>query len=264
MLRIRLLSLVVAMAMASPVVAQGPSFDCSKAKGQVQTLICSDAGLAALDRQLDGVYKAAMAKAKDKMPAQLRSEQRGWIKGRDECWKAQGPQNPVRLTLNWMAQNVRECVEGNYKIRISVLQGTWGLVAAKQVSYACGNPASRRDVLRDRPEDRTARTRRSRRHRVAAAGRIDVRRAGHAAVANPSSFDGGMSGRVIENPTGSIGRIREYWWTNHHSIAGPGRVTAARRPRANTVWPPNKPPRSGRDQWRSPSPAPPPTPRHSR
>lgn len=142
MLRIRLLSLVVAMAMASPVVAQGPSFDCSKAKGQVQTLICSDAGLAALDRQLDGVYKAAMAKAKDKMPAQLRSEQRGWIKGRDECWKAQGPQNPVRLTLNWMAQNVRECVEGNYKIRISVLQGTWGLVAAKQVSYACGNPAN--------------------------------------------------------------------------------------------------------------------------
>jgi len=50
--------------MASVAGAQGPSFDCSKAKGQVPALICKDPGLAKLDRQLDGVYKAAMAKAR--------------------------------------------------------------------------------------------------------------------------------------------------------------------------------------------------------
>lgn len=139
MLRMRLLLCVVALGTASVAGAQGPSFDCSKAKGQVPELICKDPGLAKLDRQLDGVYKAAMAKARDKMPAQLRSEQSGWVKGRDECWKAQGPDNPVGLTLSWMAQNVRECVEGNYKIRISELQGKWGLVTEKPVSYACAN-----------------------------------------------------------------------------------------------------------------------------
>lgn len=135
--RLGLMFLVV-MATAPPVLAQGPSFDCAKAKGQVQSLICKDAGLAALDRQLDGVFKAAMAKAKDGLPAQLRSEQRGWIKGRDECWKAQA-QYPVRLTLSWMANNVRECVEGEYKIRTSELQGKWELVAAKTTWYACNN-----------------------------------------------------------------------------------------------------------------------------
>jgi len=134
-----LLFSAMTMAVASVASAQGPSFDCSKATGQVPTLVCKDAGLATLDRQLDGVYKAAMAKARDKMPAQLRSEQSGWIKGRDDCWKAQGPDNPVRLTLSWMATTVRECVEGSYRIRISELQARWTLVAAKPVSYACAN-----------------------------------------------------------------------------------------------------------------------------
>ena len=122
--------------------AQGPSFDCGKAQGEVQTLICKDAGLAALDRQLDGVYKAAMTKARDGMPAQLRAEQRGWVKGRDDCWKAKG--GPTYLTDSWQVSTVRDCVEGNYKIRISELQAQWQLVKSRPpVFYTCAdNPAN--------------------------------------------------------------------------------------------------------------------------
>ena len=122
--------------------AQGPAFDCAKAEGEVETLVCKDAGLSALDRKLDEVYKAALAKARDNMAATLRAEQRGWVKGRNECWKTRGA--PVYLTASWTASTVRECVEGNYKIRTSELQATWQLAPAKKpVSYVCqNNPAN--------------------------------------------------------------------------------------------------------------------------
>jgi uncharacterized protein len=124
--------------------AQGPAFDCSKATGEVEELICQDEELAALDRTLDEVYRAAMSKARHGMLQQLRAEQRGWIKGRNECWKAQGAGGPVFLTASWQAADMRECVEDNYKIRISELQARWQLVPAKgPVFYSCEkNPAN--------------------------------------------------------------------------------------------------------------------------
>jgi len=123
--------------------ASGPAFDCSKAQGEVETLICKDEGLAALDRKLDDVYKAALAKARDAMPQTLRVEQRGWVKGRNDCWKT-GSDSPSFLTASWQATSVRECVEATYQIRISELQASWRLVPAKgPVFFACeGNPAN--------------------------------------------------------------------------------------------------------------------------
>ena len=93
--------------------AQGPAFFCTKARGQVEQLVCKDAALAALDRKLDEVFKAALAR--DNMPAILGAEQRGWIGGRNECWKAQGPDTPVFLTASWRVTSVRECVEAQYQ-----------------------------------------------------------------------------------------------------------------------------------------------------
>jgi len=121
--------------------AKGPAYDCAKAQGEVQQLICKDEGLAALDRKLDAVYKAALAKARDDVPQVLRTEQRGWIKGRDECWKAK---DGTYLTASWQARDVRECVEGSYRIRISELQATMRLVPPKgPVFFTCdGNPAN--------------------------------------------------------------------------------------------------------------------------
>lgn len=123
--------------------ARGPAFDCAKAQGEVEQLICKDEGLAALDRTLDGVYKAAQAKAKNEVPPVLVAEQRGWVKGRNDCWKSRNG-DPTFLTASWQATSVRECTEGNYKIRISELQAKYRLVPLKgPVSFACeNNPAN--------------------------------------------------------------------------------------------------------------------------
>ena len=129
---------------AAPLRAEGPAFNCAKADGEVEELICQDEGLAALDRKMDEVYKAALDKAKNEVPPVLKAEQRGWIKGRNECWKATGADNPAFLTASWQATSVRDCVEGQYRLRISELQARYRLVPMKgPVFYACeNNPAN--------------------------------------------------------------------------------------------------------------------------
>jgi uncharacterized protein len=122
--------------------SKGPAFDCAKASGDVEKLICSDAGLAALDRKLDGVYKAALSKARDDVPKFLRTEQRGWVKGRDECWKAKGAGGPVYLTESWVATDVRGCVEAQYQLRTAELQVLLRLVPSQApVTFACNGNA---------------------------------------------------------------------------------------------------------------------------
>jgi uncharacterized protein len=135
---------VGALVSSVPVVeAQGPAFDCAKAQGQVEQLICKDAGLAARDRTLDGVYKAAAAKAQGQMLTTLRAEQRGWVSGRNECWKAKDADNAVYLTASWTASSVRECVEAQYRLRTAELQALYQLVTPKTAFFACqNNPAN--------------------------------------------------------------------------------------------------------------------------
>jgi len=139
----RVAAVGVAVLVPAVLRAQGPAFDCAKADGEVEKAICQDQGLAALDRKLDEVYRAAQAKARDDMPRLLRTEQRGWVKGRDECWKA-GSGDPVFLTASWQAKGLRECVEANYRIRISELQAQWRLVPERGPAFfACnGNPSN--------------------------------------------------------------------------------------------------------------------------
>ncbi|GAA0355146.1 hypothetical protein GCM10009092_19280 [Bowmanella denitrificans] len=85
-----------------------PSFDCSKAaQGTSEGIICSDAELALLDKQLADVYQAAWRQAKKPSRNTLRAMQRGWLKGRDECWK-----DPDR----------RACIKQAYQNRIQELQ----------------------------------------------------------------------------------------------------------------------------------------------
>jgi uncharacterized protein len=134
---------LLALAARSRAQAKGPAFDCGKAQGEVEQLICKDESLAALDRKLDEVYKAARAKATNEVPPVLVAEQRGWVKGRDECWKAKSG-GPAFLTATWQATSVRECVEGSYRISISELQAKYRLVPPKgPVLFACeNNPAN--------------------------------------------------------------------------------------------------------------------------
>jgi uncharacterized protein len=120
--------------------AQGPTFNCAKAQGEVEKLICSDASLAALDRKLDSVYKAASAKTKGKLATQLREEQRGWVKGRNDCWKATVK---TWITATLTVETVKDCVDAQYRVRTSELQAVWQLLPPKTVSYVCqNNPAN--------------------------------------------------------------------------------------------------------------------------
>jgi uncharacterized protein len=113
-----------------------PSFDCSAADGEVEELICSDDGLAALDIRLAEVFGQAVEVIEGFPPAltdeelpRFRTEQRGWISGRNDCWKA---------------DDVRACTEDEYKRRIAELQAGYRLVdSTATVFWTCdGNPSN--------------------------------------------------------------------------------------------------------------------------
>lgn len=110
-----------------------PSFDCDRVEaGSVAERVCRDPALAQLDRQLAAVYAAAQDKSRNEHPPTLRAEQRGWIKGRDDCWKS---------------TDVSACVTQSYQRRIAELQVRYRLLPpAGPDRYACqGDP--RNEVL---------------------------------------------------------------------------------------------------------------------
>lgn len=107
----------------------GQTIDCNKPPaGSIETMICQDAGLMALDRQMAAAYAAATKRAKHERPPVLKAGQRGWIKGRNDCWKA---------------DDKRACVVESYQLRLVELQTRYRLVTPKApVRYICnGNPA---------------------------------------------------------------------------------------------------------------------------
>jgi uncharacterized protein len=110
--------------LATIAVAAGPSFDCKKVEaGSIEEMICKDPALSALDAKMAEVYKTAAKKTTNEHPPVLKVEQRGWIKGRDDCWKS---------------DNQRQCIEDEYKRRIAELQARYRLVPHKgPVYYAC-------------------------------------------------------------------------------------------------------------------------------
>lgn len=115
---------MLAVAVVVDAWAADPSFDCSRASGQVEGMICEDAALAALDRELDAVYKRALQRVEEDGYEDPRPMQRGWVKGRNECWKA---------------ADVRDCVETSYRHRIAELQiQTGDMVVPEPVDFDCG------------------------------------------------------------------------------------------------------------------------------
>jgi uncharacterized protein YecT (DUF1311 family) len=129
------------LALPAASLAAAPTFDCAKAQGEVEQLICRDAALATLDQRLATAYKAATASAKGNLATRLREEQRGWVKARNECWKAKGVE--TWITATWTVKTVEACVDAQYRLRTSELQALWRLLPPRTVSYACqGNPAN--------------------------------------------------------------------------------------------------------------------------
>jgi uncharacterized protein len=103
-----------------------PSFDCRKTKnGSIEEIICKDEELAKLDQKLSEAYAAASRKAVNEHPPVLKAEQRGWVKGRNDCWKS---------------EDQHKCVEDSYQLRIAELQARYRLVASNgPFFYACNS-----------------------------------------------------------------------------------------------------------------------------
>lgn len=125
-----------------PVQAVVPSFECTGDGGTAEQLVCSDPALARLDLRLDSVFQAALAVALE-MPgndgSELRAYQRGWIGGRDECWKA---------------DDVRACVVDAYRRRTAELQAEFVLVeAGDPVFFVCNDEPANEFVLMEMPTD---------------------------------------------------------------------------------------------------------------
>ena len=110
--------------------AAGPAFDCAKASGEVESLVCRSEALGQLDRKLADTFRAAQAKAKGADAGRLKATQRGWVKGRNDCWKA---------------DDKPACVQTAYETRIAELQARYALVPAfRTLTFQCkgrGAPA---------------------------------------------------------------------------------------------------------------------------
>lgn len=104
--------------------ARGPSFACTNVVADsIEAMICKDEELSALDRKLSDVYDSASIKATNEHPPALKMEQRGWIKGRADCWKN---------------EDTRGCVRDEYTRRIAELQARYRLVPhSGPVSFLC-------------------------------------------------------------------------------------------------------------------------------
>jgi uncharacterized protein len=94
--------------MAAPTWAQKASFDCKKASTPIEKAICRSDYTAELDRAMDELYRAAVAKAGANRVA-AEAAQKQWLATRDARCRAKPDQN---------------CLEGIYKARIIELSRT--------------------------------------------------------------------------------------------------------------------------------------------
>jgi uncharacterized protein len=99
--------LIVGLLGTTSVYAAKPSFDCGKAEHEVEQLICKDAELAELDHSLAELYQTLYKNSPAGEQKRLKTEQNGWIKGRNDCWKS---------------DDQRGCVKSEYESRIRELK----------------------------------------------------------------------------------------------------------------------------------------------
>ncbi len=120
---------ISAIAFGGALAQSGPAFDCAKAEHEIEKLICENAELAAKDRKMADVYRQAIT-ALEKVDAggaeaikELKTMQRGWIGGRNDCWKA---------------ADKRQCARDSYDRRTATLQARYFLVdGGDPVFYEC-------------------------------------------------------------------------------------------------------------------------------
>ena len=105
-------------------IAASPAFECQKADGEVEKMICKDESLAALDVQLSHLFQMAKAeKQSEERSKEMLAMQRGWIKGRNDCWKS---------------DDKHECIIDNYVSRIHELYSEYPKLKSDNQSGSLG------------------------------------------------------------------------------------------------------------------------------
>lgn len=88
-----------------------PSFDCAKARTKGETAVCSDAGLASLDRNMAERYNQAIAQASPDQKALLRRTRDRFIAYRDRCPDT----HCVAEAYLGRMREIRDIVEGQWQ-----------------------------------------------------------------------------------------------------------------------------------------------------
>lgn len=112
-----------------------PSYDCTqRSLNSVEQTICADVQLSQLDVLLADVYKNAKEIDKTNQATHsIRTEQRGWLKGRNECWKS---------------EKRKECIRDQYQQRIANLQARYRLVEhSEPMFFACDDNQAKEVVV---------------------------------------------------------------------------------------------------------------------
>jgi uncharacterized protein len=117
-----------AAAASAPGDRVGPSFECGKATAAVEKLVCGDASLSTLDRNLAATYtKFLSGDLAESDRAAEQTAQRSWIAARNACEQT---------------QDVRACVESSYQRRlVEVRIKSGALLAPTPVGYRCTGQA---------------------------------------------------------------------------------------------------------------------------
>jgi uncharacterized protein YecT (DUF1311 family) len=114
-------------------VGKEPSFECSQVgPDSIAAMVCRDVRLSALDRELARLYKLAAASISEARRDELVAMQYGWIKGRDDCWKA---------------DDKPDCITASYLDRIAGLRQVYTAardqdnagISRGPVPFACGD-----------------------------------------------------------------------------------------------------------------------------
>jgi uncharacterized protein len=74
--------------LSAPAWAAKPSFKCTQSSHEIEQLICGNDELAALDVSLNNLYNTVLKHTPAGAQKRLKAEQIGWVKGRNDCWKA--------------------------------------------------------------------------------------------------------------------------------------------------------------------------------
>lgn len=98
--------------------------DCTQVESESDKAVCAYPDLLALDTRLAEVYQRAVSDAGSDVAA-LETEQRGWVAGRDDCWKN---------------SDVHQCILESYQTRLVELQiHRKGADVPATVEYRCGD-----------------------------------------------------------------------------------------------------------------------------